>query len=242
MGESGEEGAVYELLDLGGGFIDIAANDVEFGRGWGVFVAEADVDAFAAGGVDGIGSGVFAAWVTTAAMSSRGTRIFMGPTWTSRASPSSLRTTLPVRPMDLSWTVSPSETRATRWGLCVLVAAVGSGGVGDDGLIELLAEFAASLGDAALGFLAELLGGGAVLHGGDGLAGVVLEVAQERVELLLQITNLFALLFEALGFEAAALAGNLLLALTQVQALGFNLAEIGVEAVEEGGDVLRSAC
>ena len=102
-------------------------------------------------------------------------------------------------------------------GTGVFVALVGAGGVGDDGLIELLAEFAAGFGDAAFGLLAELLGGGAILHGGDGLAGVVLEVAHERVELLLQIADLFALLLEALGFKAAALAGYLLLALAQVR-------------------------
>ena len=51
VGESGEEGAVDKLFDLGGGFINVAADDVEFGGGRGVFVAEADVDAFAAGGV-----------------------------------------------------------------------------------------------------------------------------------------------------------------------------------------------
>ena len=28
--ESGEEGAVDELFDLGGGFVDVAANDVDF--------------------------------------------------------------------------------------------------------------------------------------------------------------------------------------------------------------------
>ena len=39
-------------------------------------------------------------------------------------------------------------------GTGVFVIAVGSGGVGDYGLIELLAEFAAGLGDAALGLLA----------------------------------------------------------------------------------------
>ena len=68
---------------------------------------------------------------------------------------------------------------------------------------------------------------------------MVLEVAQQRVELLLHVTDFFALLLEALGFEAAALAGDLLLALAQVEALVFDLAEIGVEAVEEAGDVLR---
>ena len=68
----------------------------------------------------------------TSAMSSRGTRIFMGPIWTSKASPSSMRTTVPVRPRDLSLTVSPSVMRGDV-GLGVLVAAVGAGGVRDDG-------------------------------------------------------------------------------------------------------------
>ncbi len=79
--------------------------------------------------------------------------------------------------MDLSWTVSPTADAGDDVGTGVFVSAVGAGGVGDDGLIELLAELAAGAGDAAFGFLAELLGGGAILHGGDGLAGVVLEVA-----------------------------------------------------------------
>ncbi len=67
---------------------------------------------------------------------------------------------------------------------------------------------------------------------------MVFEIAHEGVELLFEIANFIALLFEPFGFEAAALASDFLLALAKVEALGFNLANVEVELVEETGDVL----
>ncbi len=181
MGESGEEGAVYELFDLGGGFIDVAADDVEFGGGAGIVVAEADVDAFAAGGVDRIVGG----------LADDGGDVIEGDAHLHGADLDFEGFAFEFAD-DLAGASDGFELDGVSLGDAgddvragVFVTAVGSGGVGDDGLIELLAELAAGLGDAALGFLAELLGGGAVLHGGDGLAGMVLEVAHQRVELLL---------------------------------------------------------
>ena len=65
--------------------------------------------------------------------------------------------------------------------LGVRISLVGSGGVGDDGGIELFAKFAAQFGDAALGVFRELLSGGAILNGVDGFAGVIFEVAQNAL-------------------------------------------------------------
>ena len=83
----------------------------------------------------------------------------------------------------------------------VLVAFVGAGGVGDHGGIELLAEFAAHLGDAALGVFGELQRLGAVLHRGNRLARLVFEVVQHALQLLLQLADLLALLLLALGLQ-----------------------------------------
>ena len=174
----------------------------------------------------------------TAAISSRGTRIFMGPIWTSKCfvlqfadDPAgaadglefdgvSLRDGLTTcgrafgRPDRLRWCgrrrFGLNCSRNSRRGLAMRRSAS----------------------------LPSFLGGGAILHGVDGLASVVLEVAQEGFELLLHLANFCPLFFAALGsrggfsrvrLPARGLAG---------EALGFNLAEIGVEAVEEAGDVL----
>ena len=79
------------------------------------------------------------------------------------------------------------------------IVAVGAGRVGNDGRMELLAEFTAQFGDATLGVFGKLLRGGAVLHGIDGFAGVVLEVAEESFEFLLHLADLGLLLFASFG-------------------------------------------
>ena len=162
VGESGEEGAVDKFFDLGGGFLDVAADDVEFGGGGGVFVAQADVDAFAAGGGDGIVGG----------LSDDGGDVIEGDAHLHGADLDFERLALEFAD-DLAGAADGLELDGVSdadagddVGAGVFVTLVGSGGVGDDGLIELLAELTAGLGDAALGFLAELLGGGAILHGG----------------------------------------------------------------------------
>jgi hypothetical protein len=67
-------------------------------------------------------------------------------------------------------------------GTRMLIAFVGSCRVCYDGLVELFAEFAAGFCDPAFGFFAKFEGGGSVLNGSDGFAGVVFEIAQERFE------------------------------------------------------------
>ena len=62
--------------------------------------------------------------------------------------------------------------------LGVGVALIGSGGVGYHCSVELLAEFAAEFGDAAVGFFGKLLGGDAVLYGAYCFAGVIFKVAE----------------------------------------------------------------
>src|SRR5579863_5690361 len=122
-------------------------------------------------------------------------------------------------------------------GLGVRVALVGSGRVRDYGGVELLAEFAAQFGDAALGVFGKLLGGGAILDGVDGFAGVVFEVAQKSFELLLHFANFGLLLFFSFHREVGFLALQILLAGLEAQTFGFGFAQVGVKSVEELTDV-----
>ena len=67
--------------------------------------------------------------------------------------------------------------------LGVDVAGVCAGAMGDDGLVEALLKFAAEAGDAALGFLGELLLGGAIFDGADVLAHLKFKFLHQRGEL-----------------------------------------------------------
>ena len=62
--------------------------------------------------------------------------------------------------------------------LGVGIADVGTGAVGDDGLVEALLKLAAETEDAALGLFGELLLRGAVLDGADGFAHLEFEVLE----------------------------------------------------------------
>ena len=63
-----------------------------------------------------------------------------------------------------------------RLGVCV--ANVRAGAVGDDGLVEALLELAAKTRHAAFGFFGELLLGGAIFDGANGLAHLEFEILQ----------------------------------------------------------------
>ena len=139
----------------------------------------------------------------TAAMSSMATRTFMGPTCTSTASSGNLRVILPARPSDFSCTVSPSLTCCTRCGCGVRVVAISSGGVRHNRLVELLAKFAARLGNAALGLAAQLERFGAILNGVDRFARMILEVAQTGSPACVPVRGLFRAAPSALRFPDA---------------------------------------
>ena len=156
-------------------------------------------------------TGLIPARATTLAISSRAIFIFIGPTATSKVSSSKWRNTLPSRPSDFSRTVSPIRDLLDYMLLGVGIAGVGAGAVRHDGGIELLAEFAAHLGDAALGVFRQLQCLRAVLNRVHGLARAILEVAQHAVQLLLQLAHLLALLLAAFRREMIALARQLLL-------------------------------
>ena len=91
--------------------------------------------------------------LTTSAMSSRFTRIFIRPTATSKTLSSIWRWTTAVLPSDLSLTVVSGGDVAHNMRLGVGVAAIGAGVPRHHRGIELLAEFAPQLGHAAFGFL-----------------------------------------------------------------------------------------
>ena len=104
--------------------------------------------------------------------------------------------------------------------------------------IELLAEFAAHLGDAALRVFGELQRLRPVLHRVHRLARLVFEVAQQAIDLLFQLAEFFALLFFALLFEMVALARQLLLSRAQRQPFRVDLAQLFMQAIEEARDVV----
>ncbi len=131
--QAGEEGAV-EIFFHFGGFVDGAADEVDL---------HAHVVGVGAGG-DGDASALRAAargvpsltW-STSAMSSRLTRILMGPRATSKRSFSISRWTHGdlVHGLDADL-VAGGDAEDVRLG--VGVAGVGAGAVGDDGLVEAL--------------------------------------------------------------------------------------------------------
>ena len=76
------------------------------------------------------------------------------------------------------------------------------------------------------------------MHGADDLAGAIFEIAQHGLQLLFHLRNLDALLAHTLRLQPIPLARDFLLALHQFGALLLKLAQLGVQAVEEAGDVL----
>ena len=80
--------------------------------------------------------------------------------------------------------------------------------------------------------------GGAILHGIHGFARVVFEVAEESFELRLHLANFGLLFFAALGGEVRLLALEFLLAGFHARAFGFQIAKVGVQAVEEARHIL----
>ena len=126
---------------------------------------------------------------------------------------------------------------ANEVGLGVRIAAIGAGMAGDDGGVELFAELAAQAGDAAFGFLGELLLGGAIVDDADGFAGLVFKVFDQRLEFLLHLADLGAPFLEAFRLEAVFLASHFRFAFAELGALGGDGFELRVEFVEEAGDI-----
>src|SRR5579863_6092828 len=121
--------------------------------------------------------------------------------------------------------------------LSVWIALIGSCGMRDDRSIELLPEFAAKLGDAALGVFGKLLRGSSILNGVDGLAGVILKIAEHAVELLLHVADFGLLFLFSFGSQALLFPLDILLALAQAHAFRLGFAQFGVKFVEELADI-----
>src|SRR5579864_4884841 len=119
------------------------------------------------------------------------------------------------------------------------IALVCAGFVRDHAGIKLLFEFTAQLGDALLRLLAELLRGGAVLHGADGLTHLVLKVLDERFHLALKFADFLPLLLLALSFKALLFAGEVLFAFLCALAILFKIAQLRVQTVKKFAYVLR---
>ncbi len=114
---------------------------------------------------------------------------------------------------------------------------VGTGGVGEDGGVELRGELAAEGGHAELGVACDFFSDGFVVDGFDGLAELVGEVFEEGVELGFELFGASFLLGAAFEVELDAGAGEFALALLEVIALGGGGGELVVEGVEEGADI-----
>ncbi len=121
--------------------------------------------------------------------------------------------------------------------LGVGVLLVGAGGMGNDGGVELAGELAAKGGDATSESRAIFLASALVVDGFDGLAKLVGEIFDERVEFAFELFGASLLFGTAFDFEAGAFAGELALALLERLALDGCGGELIVELVEEGSDV-----
>ena len=121
--------------------------------------------------------------------------------------------------------------------LGVGVAVVGAGAVGDDGLVKALLKFAAQAVDAALGFLGELLLGGAVFDGTDILAHLEFEFLHQRGELGFEFAGAIAKFDVAFAGEPGALLVEGVLLFAGCLAVFFELREFVVQSIEEAGDV-----
>ncbi len=99
-------------------------------------------------------------------------------------------------------------------GLGVGVALIGAGAVGDDGLVKALLKLAAQAGDAAFGLFGELLLGGAIFNGADGLAHLEFKVFEKRGKLQFEFAGAIAEFDIALAGKLGAfhVEGVLLLA------------------------------
>ena len=92
-------------------------------------------------------------------------------------------------------------------------------------------------GDAAFGFLGELLLRGAIFDGLDVFAHLEFELLHQRGEFLFEFAGAVADLDVAFASEPGALLVESVLLVAGGFAFGFELGELVVEAVEEAGDV-----
>ena len=99
--------------------------------------------------------------------------------------------------------------------LCIGIARVGAGAVGDDGLVEALLELAAQAVDAAFGFFGKLLLRGAVFDGADVLAHLEFEFLHQRCELGFEFAGAVAKFDVAFAGQLSALLIKGVLLLTR---------------------------
>ena len=123
--------------------------------------------------------------------------------------------------------------------LRIAVSPVGAAVLGNHDGVELLAELPPQPRHAPLGFLRELLLRRPVVDRPHRLAHLVVEILQQRLQLLFQVAHLGPPLLQALAFQAALLPRHLLLAAPQLLALPRDGVELAVQLVEEVGNVLR---
>src|SRR5437868_9931093 len=172
----GQKGAVYEPFDFAGGVVDGLSDYVDFG--WGVqatgVVLQRDIDAPSASGLHRrIGDADYYLG-----------DIFARDTHLHRAD-FCFEVVFVKLLFDYCIAAHRFELHRVAFGyvfherrLGVWIAAVRARGVGYHGRVELVAEFAAQVRDAALGVFGEFLRGRAVLDGVNGFARVILEVTE----------------------------------------------------------------
>ena len=147
-GESGQEGTVDEFLDFGGGVVDGTSDDVDFvGDGLG-FGFERHRDAAGTGSLDGGVSGVGEDFGDIVARDFH----FHHSDFNFEVVIVDLARNFGGASDGLELDGIAFGNVLDHLGLGVGVSDVGAGGVGDYRGVELVAEFAAQFGDAALGF------------------------------------------------------------------------------------------
>src|SRR5579863_4771895 len=228
--ESGKEGAVNEFFDFAGGLVDGLSDHVDFARDVRPFALELDRYPASTSGlhrsVGGASAGEYFSDVVARNLHLHGAHLDFKVGVVDFADDSrraSCRFQLDCVALENMF----YDLRLRVW-----IALIGSGGVGNDGSIELLTEFAAQLGDAALGVFGKLLRSSSILNGTDGLAGMILKIAKHAVELLLHVPDFRLLFLFSFGSQALFFPLDILFALAQARAFCFGFAQFGVKFVE----------
>ncbi len=240
-GEAGQEGAVEIFFEIFGGFVDGAADEVDFhAHVVGVGAGNGDLyTLLLAGGGEGIGP---FCGLGAAGAKDLGDVVALDAHFDGAES--DFKEILFDFALDGGYLVHRLEADLIAGGnvaddmrLGVGVALIGSAAMRDDGLVEAFLKLAAQADHAALRFFRELLLGGAVFNGAHVFAHLELEILEQGGQLGFKLAGAGAQLGVAFAGEAGTLLIEGVLLLAGGFAIGFELGELVVEAIEEAGDI-----
>ena len=240
-GQAGEEGAVEILLQFFGGFIDGAADEVDLhAHVVGVGAGDGDVDAF----LSACGGQRVRHCVTPRVSRPEDLGEIVALDAHLDGAESYFEEILFnfaldngdfVHGLDANLIAGCYVTQQMRLGVDIIL--VGTGAMGDDGLVEALLKFAAKPVDAAFGFFGKLLLCGAIFDGAHVLAHLEFELLDQRGELGFQFAGTVAQLDVTFAGEFGAFKVQRVLLFASGLLFGFKLREFVVEAIEEAGDI-----